>query len=932
MMNKILTLIILTAVSVVYSHASSGTDEMHQLTASDGLSGNSVGKIVVSNSGKVWSMTSYGIDTFDGKYLYSYGVSVFGKPHNVVIDICEGRHGEIYAATRDGICVLELGQEHFVPIRLDIDEPLCLFPDKDALYIGSREGIFVYERGKARRIPMGNVDVGTGKAVRAIRKSPDGMIYFVSRYGLFCYNPRTGQTTRFDTRATSERGVSFGQFDIKGKYLYLGTKNNGLYKYNTVTSQMERVHGIGNIVTSVYAGEGNELYVATDGTGAWCLDAVNDSITEHYSTEGKGKQHIPINTAYCYLRDKHGVNWFGLSRHGLMYSYRMSRLFKPFDHASQGMAVRSFHIGRDESMIGTYDGVIYIDRRGKTARHFTPGQMGGGHIITSICKYKGIYYIGTYDGSLKMFDPASMSFIPQNIDRSLNSSTVMELKVSPDRLLWIGTNDGLFVTDGQVLLGHFTEHNSRIVGGTVTSISFDSFGNAWLTGGNRQSGGSLTLCQPSFSMQSDNFPKGFFNNEKPLKGCSGHGGKMLFFSDFNVYHTDAGMTDWGALDVPAQVLSSRCCDFIDDSHGHYWMATDKGLLSFDYSFSGVRHFGFSEGLDGHLINKIAADGNGNILVATDKGLFTASAGDLAQYEKDIRFKVKIGKTRIGEHLLSDGKNTIINARRHISLKWGLVSETVSIIPLLGDFSQHSGRIYEYMTDDSGKWTLIKEGEEITIGNLFIGTHSLSLRLAGNNGTVSRYTIDVRPSAFAYVVLVLAILSIVLLVVWIKYRNTTEVLLSEKDEMENALLEMELERQRIESKEVGDSSKYQRVRLDTDECEEKVRAMKRIMMEEKLYLNPELKRSDIAARLGVSPSRLSQIFSIYMNDNYYDFVNRYRMAEFKEIIKSGNYRKYTLTALSEKCGFKKTSFFSAFRKMEGMTPAEYLKRHNISIKY
>ena len=34
-------------------------------------------------------------------------------------------------------------------------------------------------------------------------------------------------------------------------------------------------------------------------------------------------------------------------------------------------------------------------------------------------------------------------------------------------------------------------------------------------------------------------------------------------------------------------------------------------------------------------------------------------------------------------------------------------------------------------------------------------------------------------------------------------------------------------------------------------------------------------------------------------------------------------KPTLIALSEQCGFKKSSFFSTFKKMMGITPAEYL---------
>ncbi|MCI6549937.1 MAG: helix-turn-helix domain-containing protein, partial [Prevotella sp.] len=76
------------------------------------------------------------------------------------------------------------------------------------------------------------------------------------------------------------------------------------------------------------------------------------------------------------------------------------------------------------------------------------------------------------------------------------------------------------------------------------------------------------------------------------------------------------------------------------------------------------------------------------------------------------------------------------------------------------------------------------------------------------------------------------------------------------------------------------------------------------------------------------SKLSQVFSLYLKENYYDYINRYRLSEFKRLITEGENRRYTLLALSELCGFKKSSFFSTFRKVEHMTPTEYLKKNNI----
>lgn len=127
-----------------------------------------------------------------------------------------------------------------------------------------------------------------------------------------------------------------------------------------------------------------------------------------------------------------------------------------------------------------------------------------------------------------------------------------------------------------------------------------------------------------------------------------------------------------------------------------------------------------------------------------------------------------------------------------------------------------------------------------------------------------------------------------------------------------------------------AGKYSRVRIDEAECAEIVGRMKAYIEEKRPYINPDLKMSDIAEVLHLSSSRLSQVFSLYLGENYYEFINGYRLREFKRLIAEGAYNKYTLTALSEQCGFKKSSFFSTFRRVEGMTPTEYLKKQNIQL--
>lgn len=99
-----------------------------------------------------------------------------------------------------------------------------------------------------------------------------------------------------------------------------------------------------------------------------------------------------------------------------------------------------------------------------------------------------------------------------------------------------------------------------------------------------------------------------------------------------------------------------------------------------------------------------------------------------------------------------------------------------------------------------------------------------------------------------------------------------------------------------------------------------------MIKNKPYINPNLKISDLAHAINSSSHSLSYVFNQYLNQNYYDFVNEYRIAEFKTLVVDPKYSRYTLTALSEKCGFSsRASFFRSFKKLTGITPNEYIQQ-------
>jgi AraC-like DNA-binding protein len=94
-------------------------------------------------------------------------------------------------------------------------------------------------------------------------------------------------------------------------------------------------------------------------------------------------------------------------------------------------------------------------------------------------------------------------------------------------------------------------------------------------------------------------------------------------------------------------------------------------------------------------------------------------------------------------------------------------------------------------------------------------------------------------------------------------------------------------------------------------------------QEKPYLNPELSLSDIAEQLKTNTSVLSAVINSGFDKNFNDFVNSYRIEDFKTKINTPQYKHLTLLAVAFDCGFNsKTTFNRAFKKLVGQNPSEF----------
>jgi AraC-like DNA-binding protein len=105
-----------------------------------------------------------------------------------------------------------------------------------------------------------------------------------------------------------------------------------------------------------------------------------------------------------------------------------------------------------------------------------------------------------------------------------------------------------------------------------------------------------------------------------------------------------------------------------------------------------------------------------------------------------------------------------------------------------------------------------------------------------------------------------------------------------------------------------------------------------MVEQKLFLNPDLTITELANKLAVHPNHLSQVINSVESKTFYDFINGSRIKEFMRIVALPENQKYTLLALAFECGFNsKTAFYRNFKNVTGQSPTLYLKQMHIEIQ-
>ena len=122
-------------------------------------------------------------------------------------------------------------------------------------------------------------------------------------------------------------------------------------------------------------------------------------------------------------------------------------------------------------------------------------------------------------------------------------------------------------------------------------------------------------------------------------------------------------------------------------------------------------------------------------------------------------------------------------------------------------------------------------------------------------------------------------------------------------------------------EVERQRKYARAALGDDDAARLAARLQRTMAEGGLHRNSLLSLSDVARAIAVPEHRLSQLLNVHLGTSFFDYVNGWRVNEAKSLLAEPSTRTVLDIALA--VGFNaRSTFYTAFKKQEGVTPKAY----------
>lgn len=910
--------------------------EMKHIHVQNGLTGDNVQEVFTDSKGLTWVGTNEGVCCYNGADVVYFEPDEAGAQRSVA-HIIEMPDGNIMLGTRGGLCRVDMQKQCYTMVAADmgIINALCLV--NDTLVIGSRSGLWVYHNDEhMENITLEGTVVSRENAINAMVTDGSNGVWICTNQRLMHVTFPERKIKKYDIAPDLLNGNIRTLCRI-GQMLYIGPHTGALFSFDCTAETFAPCpdFALENIVS--LGTDGSSLYVGTNGNGAYRVDTKQHLIAEHWHTAAE-ELKLSDNTVNHFSHDSRlGINWWGLYPSGLMHELHERPAFDTYRYSafnSGKYAIRCFCIHDNERLIGTSDGMWHINEE-SGATKFIDRKFFGDNNINDIIYFGGRYLIATK--GIMLYDPQSGLLEPLSANEMVNHGIFNNFCTVKQGNELLGSSDlGLVLIDATLQVKQvFTPFNSRLPETYPVAIFSDGEGKTWI-------GTTSQLCiynEQTGQIQTDNFPTPFFDKAQSLHFTRAVDGDVIAYTEKDIYKCKVDLSSYQHYDM-AERTGTIVTSVIPYQEG-YWLGTNMGLLWCNEEFVPMARFDKSDGLH-HLKvtgREYAHEPDGTLWIALEKGIAWLTPEQQTQLMLPKEGKVAIRQIRVNGHELDETiPIDLVRNDNKIRIKWNFGTEALSIEPMLLDYAEQRGRHYEWKIGDK-EYQNTKGKVAFNIESLHPGRYTLQIRLLGHEETASTYTLMVIPSGTFWLEMALLVAIICIGVMSYKYRRRKEQLsklLRQKHQLELRIAaeqaveahKQEEHRRLTEQEEERRQAKQERTQRSSEAYRVLAHQVKEYLTESKAYRNPSLKVVDVATAVGTSTTNISEMCNRYLETSFFALINGYRFDEFKRVVRDEQYANYTITALAEMCGFKKSSFFNVFKEYEGCTPAAWMKREGI----
>lgn len=119
-------------------------------------------------------------------------------------------------------------------------------------------------------------------------------------------------------------------------------------------------------------------------------------------------------------------------------------------------------------------------------------------------------------------------------------------------------------------------------------------------------------------------------------------------------------------------------------------------------------------------------------------------------------------------------------------------------------------------------------------------------------------------------------------------------------------------------------KYKRSGLTSSYSEELKEKLLLLLNDEKVYRQSDISLEKLSQKMGTTRHSASQVINEHFQLNFFELINRYRIEEASEILKSDTYKSMNIIEVAYEVGFNnKVTFNKSFKKFLSQTPSQYI---------